>query len=60
MTDTQPKPAACWLCRVIGHQWTQRRRHRLDGVRTEDIVVYGCCLRCGEPTPASLEKGETE
>ena len=44
-----------WLCRMIGHKWLTKRRHKIDGAETEEREIWGCCVRCGEPAPAELE-----
>jgi len=41
----------CWLCRVIGHKWVVKRYRSVDGLRLDEIVLFACCLRCGEPSP---------
>ncbi len=43
-----------WLCRTFGHKWITRRRHRIDGMRTESETVWPNCVRCGEDAPDSI------
>ena len=47
-----------WLCRLIGHKWMVKLRHRVDkSLRTEEVVFFACCVRCGEPTPPAIVQG---
>ena len=44
----------CWLCKIIGHKWTMKRHRSMDSVRLDELVIFGCCLRCGEDAPETL------
>jgi len=44
-----------WLCRMIGHKWMTTRRHKLDGAEVDEREVWGCCVRCGEPSPVEMD-----
>ena len=52
-----------WLCRIIGHKWVTVRRYQVDGIRMDDLVVFGHCMRCGTkrpPTTATFMTSEKE
>jgi hypothetical protein len=42
------------MCRMIGHRWTALKPYRLGDMRAVETQVFGCCTRCGEPTPEEL------
>jgi len=42
------------LCRIIGHRWTAYHRYSIDGCKAKELVIFGCCTRCGEPIPQDL------
>jgi len=44
----------CWLCRIIGHKWTTDYHLEVDGAGYSEVVLWGCCLRCGQPKPDGL------
>jgi hypothetical protein len=60
MTGTIPGDKAkttvytCWLCRVIGHKWVTRWKYSMDGLSVSDVFLWGCCVRCGKPTPSRM------
>jgi hypothetical protein len=43
----------CWLCRVIGHKWTETRKYGIDGMMASEPVHMDYCTRCGEPAPCA-------
>jgi hypothetical protein len=45
---------ACWLCRMIGHRWVTHRRYKVDDMEATQATVWGCCTRCGKPTPQEI------
>jgi hypothetical protein len=44
----------CLLCRIIGHKWVLSRRVKSWGDECSQLIILGCCTRCGEPTPPAL------
>ena len=51
---TPPRIRPPFLCRMIGHRWTAAKLYRLGDMRAVETQVFGCCTRCGEPTPEGL------
>ncbi len=43
-----------WLCRMIGHKWTTRRRMSVDKLSWAGAIVWPNCLRCGVEAPDGL------
>jgi RNA polymerase-binding transcription factor DksA len=50
----ETKQKSSWLCRVIGHRWTALKPYRIDDMLAVETQIFGCCTRCGEPTPEEL------
>jgi hypothetical protein len=42
------------LCRMIGHKWVWFRPVKSWGDEASTLIIFGCCTRCGKPTPDDL------
>ena len=51
---SKTKIQTCWLCRLIGHKWLTTRKCTIDALSMSDAVLWGCCVRCGQPTPDAI------
>ncbi len=55
--STGQTPAAkSWLCRIIGHRWITHGQYRVGDMEATRATVWGCCTRCGTPTPTVIER----
>ena len=42
------------LCRMIGHRWTKTKKTKVGDMSAIEVLVFGCCLRCGAPGPREM------
>ena len=47
----------CLLCRIIGHKWVSLSHYRIGEREAQRVIVFGCCARCGKPTPHHMFRG---
>ena len=54
----EQRAITCWLCRAFGHKWVTRTTVRVGDLKRTKDCIWGCCLRCGEPTPEAIADQE--